>query len=498
MRYIGIRYRIKQTAKKEARPTQVAILDEQGKVRRYDLETEQAEYDWLRGRYPTKYRVSQAGEDISLIPQHQIIWKRAKAGVNLEEHISRQNPETKKTDVQIARIPIEWDGYQAEDQVGLVLSGSANPLAYALSRRGERIGAAAYRLNSKTLSEHRSAKLGLDNQPTPLTDKTSKDDDSLIVAELLRDNMDLFYPVTPRERDMIDLVEKYRSRQIIQHERIKCEQRIRHNMKNRLYLDPDGDYPERELEVLYGEHRANNKIFKAHSDEEKAREKELAAAIKKYDVYQVLFKNLTGVGVMIATRILVAVKDVRLFATKHKLKAYLGAHVMRGGKYGDRPRSVQFPRRRKGAHANWHADGRQGLYLLAEQCNRRPGSHWGQRLLANKAHFRAVHPEPIEVEEAVVRFDNGQPVVTKKSRVRTLWTNGHVHNSAKWRTITQFVETLWRDWTYLEKCIQEGIPVNDLAYEWMMPPQPDAGSGEFTLVEDPGAEESEIKDESVA
>ncbi len=458
MRNVGIRHRNKQTAEFEARPTQVAILDQAGNTKRYDLETEQAELDWLLGRFATKYRVAEAGEDISSIPEHQVQWKKLKAGQSAEQFVTRQNPETKKPDIQVAHVPCEFDGYQAGDRVGLVLSGSSNPLAYALSRRGEEIGATAYRLNTKTIYEQRELK------------KREKDDDALTVAELVRDNVELFYPITRRDRETIALTEIYHQRQEVQRARIGCEQRMIQHLIGQIFMNPEGRYPERSVELLYGERKANDVIYQALVKEEKAREKELAKAVALFDVFNVLFANMVGVGVMIATRIIVAVKDVRLFATKHKMKAYMGAHVMQGGRFGDLPRGAQFPRRRAGMHANWHKDGRQALYLLADQFNKRPDSPWGQQLLKNKLHFRAVHPEAIEVEEPVVRFVEGRPVVTEKTRLRKIWTDGHVLNSAKWRTITQFVEVLWTDWTELERRIAAGLPPGDPSYSWMKPP----------------------------
>jgi len=85
-----------------------------------------------------------------------------------------------------------------------------------------------------------------------------------------------------------------------------------------------------------------------------------------------------------------------------------------------------------GNTANWHSDGRQGLYLLSEQWNRRPDSLWGQKLRENKAKFRAKYPEVIEVIEG--------------GRKRRLYSKGHIQNMARWRTITQFVCWLYSAW----------------------------------------------------
>jgi len=108
---------------------------------------------------------------------------------------------------------------------------------------------------------------------------------------------------------------------------------------------------------------------------------------------------------------------------KSRFKAFAGMHVLLGGK---------FARRRNGQQSNWNPDIRQALYLLGDQMNRRPDSHWGKKLRANKAHFRRVHPEPVKVDG------------------KTRYSNGHIHKMATWRTLTQFAIWLYREWSRYE------------------------------------------------
>jgi hypothetical protein len=109
--------------------------------------------------------------------------------------------------------------------------------------------------------------------------------------------------------------------------------------------------------------------------------------------------------------------------TAAKLKKFLGVHVLPDG---------SFARRRHGEVANWHPDGRQGLFLLgSEQFGMyQAKSEWGMYLKLMKLHFREVHPEVVEVGG--------------KKR----YTNGHIHNMAIWRTLTRFVEQM--TYAYLE------------------------------------------------
>lgn len=125
----------------------------------------------------------------------------------------------------------------------------------------------------------------------------------------------------------------------------------------------------------------------------------------------------------------------------YNLRAQCGVHVLQGGKYAEVPWKKSFPRQRHGETSNWHPAARQALYLLADQCNRRPASEWGQKLLHYKAQLRASHPQ---VEEYTVT--EGGKEVTKKR-----YTDGHIHKMAIWHTLTKFVDHIFRTWTRIEE-----------------------------------------------
>jgi hypothetical protein len=61
-RYIGIRHRIKKTKDGEAKPTQLAIV-ENGKVVTLDLAEDVDELDWVKGIYPIRWRDVVPDED---------------------------------------------------------------------------------------------------------------------------------------------------------------------------------------------------------------------------------------------------------------------------------------------------------------------------------------------------------------------------------------------------------------------------------------------------
>jgi hypothetical protein len=62
---------VKQTKEGEARPTQVAIV-ENGTTTELKLETEDDELDWLLGRLPTGYRKLEPEEELpaSVLPHN--------------------------------------------------------------------------------------------------------------------------------------------------------------------------------------------------------------------------------------------------------------------------------------------------------------------------------------------------------------------------------------------------------------------------------------------
>lgn len=348
-RIIGIRHRIKRTTEGEARPTELYIDDGDGLVKKVTLDTEDDELNFVR------------------------------------------------SDVR--------EG----DRFAMILGGSGNSFAYALSRMGERKGAKVYRISAFNLKTERG--------------DSEKDCDADLLARLLRDKSHLFYEVRSRDEALIEVVERYRARVEAMKARIACGNRLKTSFVGKLFRNPDGHYPEGAIEDLFDAEKANNKIFEALTKEEKLRERELTQALESLDVYNEVFACVEGCGMSVSAGIISAVGDIRRFETKAKFKAFLGVHVMSDGR---------FPRRRAGQVSNWTPSGRQALYLFGEQMNRRPESMWGKKLREYKVKLREKHPEVVEVGG--------------KKR----YTDGHIHKMALWRTITKFAEWLYNEWWKLE------------------------------------------------
>ncbi len=468
-RFVGIRHRVKETAIGEARPTQIAILVAGVKPRLIELKTERHELDFVLGCLPVSWRVARKDEDFSQFLEHHIV-QRKKHG-------------SKTTDEKETIVPNSYEGFRTGDTIAMILGGSGDFFAFALSRKADEIDAQVLRIPSFVLKQKRS--WGHD-----------KNEDAILLAELIRDEPELFWPVTLRDRELI-LVRKRKSERVdAMKARIACEQRLRQRVIGAIFCNEDGLDPEESPENTFEVVKLLDTAFGALVTEEKARKKELSEALEKLDIYRRLFKPINGCGPAIASRIISAIIDIRRFETAAKLKAFCGVHVLPDGK---------FARRRRGQVSNWHPDARQALFLLGDQFNRRPDSIWSKKLRKHKAKFRETHPHPVMAKSTIVgifreveRFFLSSGVILetenlkinnmddlyeflqlgihelseeirdeKSGRIKELqekidnasvsgnsskiYTASHIHKMALWRTLTKFVEWLFREWWRLER-----------------------------------------------
>ncbi len=391
-RIIGIRHRVKATKEGEARPTQVAIL-ENGEIRLLELGTEQEELDFVFALFADKYREVTAGEDLSPFRKHQVR--------------TRGKDEAKKK----TYVPASFEGLRSGDTIAMVLGGSGDNFAFALARRAEQIGAKVVRIPAISLKDNRG--------------EVDKNSDASLLATLAADKskQKLFYQFRTRDADLVNVREAARARSEAQKERIACEGRLRARTIGAMFRRPDGLYPEGTIEDAYDELKASDPIYQNLLAEEKKRTKELEEAVNELDIYQI-FDGVEGCGPAIAARIISTIVDIRRFPTKAKLRAFLGVHVTREGK---------FPRRRRGAICNWNPTGRQGMYLLGDQFVKRKDSVWGLKQRDKKIRLRIKHPE-------VERGEGG------KKR----YTDAHIHKMAYWWAIGKFAEWLFKEWWKME------------------------------------------------
>ena len=234
-RIIGIRHRRKKTAEGEARPTTVFISEYKNPL---DLETETDELDFLLGRFPVDHEpvgdrevdwviLDKEGKVVSgTIRPHQCKWKKVKkddAVLCRQNHI-RQRLDDKGLPVteQLTKIPSAFDGLAQGDQIAMVLGGSGDRFASALSRKGEEIGAEVFRIPPFQLKEKRGDK--------------DKDDDHNLLAELLAESPHLFQKLLAKDRALIRVREAFFLRQDAQRARIGCEQRLYQSLVGRIFL----------------------------------------------------------------------------------------------------------------------------------------------------------------------------------------------------------------------------------------------------------------------
>lgn len=406
-RYIGIRHRVKWSADGDALPTEVCI-NQTG----YDLASEQDELDFAYSMLPTAWVKPEPGDDLSSFEPHHVKWSKLRKNQKMPEGIHKNQIQQDKDGVTVATgVPASYIGLEYGDIVAMTQGGSGDYFAYALARQGEEVGASVMRIPPFVFTKHRGDK--------------SKDDDAKLLAALVQTNPELFFAVSDRDFALIRVREAFIARTDAVKARIACGQRLRQRVIGEIFCRPEGLYPEGGIEKRYDELKANDVIYGALETEEAKRERELGKCVPELDIYRKLFEPIEGCGPRIAAGIIAAIGDIRRFETDAKLKAFCGVHIQKDGK---------FARLRHGQVANWSPDARQALYLLVDQFNRRPDSHWGAYLLQMKANLRGKHPEPIVGENGKKRY-----------------SNGHTHKMALWRTATRFVEWLHKEWWKLER-----------------------------------------------
>src|SRR3989344_8224248 len=187
-RFIGIRHRRKATKDGEARPTTVAIRVGE-EVVTHDLESETHELDFLMGRLPVQWRKLEDDEQVTWfhktdapdgIRPHHCKWREVKK----DEDVTGLKPELliktadKKTHY-LVKVPCAYEGLKPGDVVGMVLGGSGDRFAAALSRRGEEVGATVWRIPPFALLAFRGDE--------------SKDNDHLTLERLVEKSRNSFY-----------------------------------------------------------------------------------------------------------------------------------------------------------------------------------------------------------------------------------------------------------------------------------------------------------------
>lgn len=379
-RFIGIRHRVKLTRDGDPHPTQLVIIDGV-KTQSLDLETEQQELDFVRGILPVSFRSPKPDEQLDQFAAHQVKWRKLVEGedpASFPQQLVRQDGQ-KKNYFVVSKVPNWYEGLMHGDTVGALFGGSGDPFLYALSRRGEEIGAYVYRTPGYRFKTHRTDQ-GLDPK-----DKTK---DAVELANYIRDCPEDFYEVRARDRNLIRVRENIRLRMSAMEDRMACEQRLNSSALGQIFCSPEGKFPEGELEKAADQFIANDALHQLLVAEQKRWEREIDVALASLEVYTEVFDPIKGMGPIIAARLIAEIVDIRRFQTKAALKAFCGVHVLTDGR---------FVRARRGEDNNYNRGSRQALYLLGQSLVKNPRSPWGEKLVSYKQQLRQRHPAPVSI-----------------------------------------------------------------------------------------------------
>jgi len=434
-RIIGIQHRVKKTAKGEAHPTRVCILDN-GQVQLFELATESEELDFVLGRLPVSYRDAEAGDALDAVAEHHRQWRKVREGEASDGTALFITSE--HGGVRRLQIPDVREGLKPGDKVAMVLGGSGDAFAYALSNRGAAIGATVHRLPPRNLALCRG-----DN---------SKEKDAELLARYLESGGVGYHLVRSRDRDVIRLSICFHERMLALKDLMAAQQRQHGRAIGQIFLSEEGQYPEGALLDAVTTLRTSDDLLGALTVAHEEQLARLVDAAQSMPLYAAVFADIKGIGPRIAAGIIAATVDIRRFPSVHAFKAFCGVHVLSGGKYGDVPTDQQFPRNKRGVAGNWQRDARQALYLAAaDQFVKRPNTEWGQRLIANKEKCRAKHPV-VMCKQCAAEFGS----TCAKLKHTRRYTDGHIHRMACWRTATQLAVYIYRAWRRFERA-QEAI-----------------------------------------
>ncbi len=419
-RTIAVFHRVKKTVDGESRPTLVGIKEnDEDTISCFSLETEREEFDFL-----------------------------------------------------MRACAYESSGLRTGDVVITTLGGSGDRLSFAMSRTLDECGGYVFRIPSFRLKECKDAGMHHDIETSAYTDVH-------LLHRLWRENVEHFFECRVRDREVIRITELYRDFKETQQERMACANRLRARLIGQLYLSEEGKYPEGKIEDWFDAQKATNEIFLNLSAEEKETKSTLERALKMTRIGD-LFAEVTGCGPSVIGGLVSAIGDIRRFSGPEKLVSYMGLAVLKEdgekAKKGERIEKGLFPRQRRGVRTSWNRAGRQTLYTLADQFNRRPESEWGRKFLANKEYYRTKHPHTLLMETTgsgqetketgrtfsleegtyekkgskyLILDPESQDIIEMKGKLR--YYPGHIHRMAIWKTLREFVHWLYGAWTEFEK-----------------------------------------------
>jgi hypothetical protein len=495
LRTITLAHRVKALVKDgekiDSSPTKVMIaVGEDNKI--YELETEQDELDFVNGVFPIKWETlseescERAG---SITNPGHLKWKKVEDFPDWAPEVLRKvekESKGKESKYVVKSFASEYIGLTTGDRVLMCLGGSGDPLAYAISRKGESVGFELFRLPPSILKDIRGEK------PSDKKVRDTSELETLLVA--WDNNPNDFYKSDPADRIRLEIAVLFNNFKDAQRMRMAHAARLRQTLIGKIFMDEQGLFPEgiisrmssgleEVLSIIFKKKSKKEKLenlemllesleydddsekfleiknelsklfkssFKTKSnsldalntfiDIEKEAKSDLEKAVQDSYLYP-LFEHTVGAGPSIIGALIAGI-DIRRSVTEAQFWAFSGLHSLKsnGEKFQkeDKPVAGIQARRRSTKTMplqknNWKPMVRQALYTLADQFNRRPNSYWGAQLLKHKANFRIKYPEPIIVDDKIK------------------YNDGHIHNMALWKTLRYYTRWLYKEWKRLEK-----------------------------------------------
>lgn len=260
---------------------------------------------------------------------------------------------------------------------------------------------------------------------------------------------DKFRQLQARHRTQVIIEELYKQFEEIQNDRKSCGLRLYQRAKRFAFTQEVVETHEHvTLEDRYKALLASDPIHLALEAEEKRVEREAEKVMKSMPIYKQVFEPIAGIGPRIAMRMIASIPDISAFETREQFCAFCGVHALgpdgKKLRKGEIPPSARggFPRKKRGVVCDWKPTLRQALFLFDDQLNRNPGSVWGAKRKAVKTAYREKHPVVVEEE-----LEGGKKVKR--------YTDGHIQNMARWKTLNKFCRFLFSELKRLEQELSE-------------------------------------------
>lgn len=260
------------------------------------------------------------------------------------------------------------------------------------------------------------------------------------LMELAKDRPELFYFVRPKDSDVLIIGNLLKRYYIIQEDvRKPAQQRLFIERAEAMLLEPRPEGDRKMVMKRLQDEIKEHPLFLPAIEEEKRLYQEIDRFVRGLPIFGPVFGDIVGVGGVIAGRILYAIADVRRFPDEGHLKNYAGYGFERPGP-SQNANEMPIQRRRKKRASSWNRVLKQGIFLFCDQANRRPGTFWGDILLAKKEELRARFPR-------VVTETRKTPEGDVKVR---MYTKGHIHNMAMRYVGQKFLCQVFQRWQDFE------------------------------------------------